>query len=460
MFNLLKSKQNKNKKETLFAVRSSFENLLNSATVDSNIFFADLELDNNNAPKNNDNILNNNINSFIEEPEKEEKPDNNNIKHEYSESFILESISNNKNHLSSVDEDLLNNFDGKEEINKESLEEIFDNSFSIEEDIPTLNSEIKTEIKDDHVEIPDELFDGLFEEIPKNDTASQELNFSEDLPSDTIDDCNDNDFNNNIDNIDDIKNDIIKEVEITDESCSKSEDYLIDDYSFSEENINSIPEENLIEEISKNSILEIIEENNEQMDDNINNIESDTENNFKAESTSNSVIGSKEAENENIVDDVVDVVDNTDITNEIEVQYTKPELQDNNILLISEVDRKVFLPYKISEINDYLKLYPDKYTDAYSVIRNEFILPLNYFNNWFSIARFREAYSLYRDYEGNSSIESLINAFKIMHISNLHPAIITACKNKKVLNDYIYHLKNDDLENFKYFEINYKINPK
>ena len=87
------------------------------------------------------------------------------------------------------------------------------------------------------------------------------------------------------------------------------------------------------------------------------------------------------------------------------------------------------------------------------------ILWMIYFNNFFYTSRFRETFALYKDREGRSSIEALINAFRVMTMSDLHPAIIAACKGERVLNDYIKHLKRGDLENFKYFEINYKMNP-
>lgn len=132
---------------------------------------------------------------------------------------------------------------------------------------------------------------------------------------------------------------------------------------------------------------------------------------------------------------------------------------DNNVLLISEKDNKVYLPYTMDDIHNYLQNFSSKYSTAQNVIENEFVLPLNYFNNFHFAARFREAYALYKDREGKTALQAINYAFKIMKIGNLHPAIIAACKNEKILADYIEHLENNDLQNFTYFKVSFKINP-
>ena len=139
---------------------------------------------------------------------------------------------------------------------------------------------------------------------------------------------------------------------------------------------------------------------------------------------------------------------------------TKPINNINNdTLLISEKDNKVFLPYTMDDINDYLNNFSYKYSTAQNVIENEFVLPLNYFDNFRFAARFREAYALYKDREGKTTLQSISFALRIMKIGNLNPAVIAACKNEKILNDYIEHLENNDLQNFTYFKVSFRINP-
>ena len=135
-------------------------------------------------------------------------------------------------------------------------------------------------------------------------------------------------------------------------------------------------------------------------------------------------------------------------------------LEDNNVLLISEKKGKVFLPYTIDEVESYLKMFPNKYETYEDVIKCEFILPLKYFQGAFTFtARFREAYALYRYREGKTTVESALLATKIAKKSDLHPAIIAACRSEKVLKNYIKKLDSNKLSEFKDFEIEFKINP-
>lgn len=132
---------------------------------------------------------------------------------------------------------------------------------------------------------------------------------------------------------------------------------------------------------------------------------------------------------------------------------------DNLILIISEIDNKVYLPYKISEINDYLEQYSDIYTSFEDVIEKEFILSLDYYIKHPTTARFREAYSLIRDKEGKSVVDALSYAFNMMFKYELNPTIIAACKTQEQLDDYIDCLENEKLDQFNHFKIEFRINP-
>lgn len=135
------------------------------------------------------------------------------------------------------------------------------------------------------------------------------------------------------------------------------------------------------------------------------------------------------------------------------------ELVDNNTLIVSEKDGKVYLPYTVSEINDYLEQFPNVYSNFEDVIKKEFIVPLKYYSKNPVISRFREAYALIRDREAKSVIEALKYSFDLMFRYDLNPTIIAACKTQEQLDDYIDCLDRKNLENFKHFKIQFNVNP-
>ena len=133
--------------------------------------------------------------------------------------------------------------------------------------------------------------------------------------------------------------------------------------------------------------------------------------------------------------------------------------KDNNTLIISEKDNKVFLPYKVEEVTAYLEQFPDQYSSFESVVAKEFILPLNYYMSHPVLSRFREAYSLCRDREAKPIFESLKYGMDMMFNRRLNPAIIAACKTQDQLSHYLNCLEKNDLKNFTDFEIKFEMNP-
>lgn len=132
---------------------------------------------------------------------------------------------------------------------------------------------------------------------------------------------------------------------------------------------------------------------------------------------------------------------------------------ENKVLIISEKENKVYLPYKKTELNEFMAQYPTSYFSYKNVIEKEFIRPLSYFTTNQNFARFRETYALYRDREASSSFEAFRKAISLTFKTNLNPAIIAACKTKKQLNDYLLCLNENKLNEFSDFEIFYDINP-
>lgn len=147
-------------------------------------------------------------------------------------------------------------------------------------------------------------------------------------------------------------------------------------------------------------------------------------------------------------------------TNKIDTSYSDIiGATENKVLIISEKEQKVYLPYKKSELKAYMSQYPTSYYSYKNVIEKEFILPLDLFINNPSVARFRETYSLYRDREALSSVYSFKQALRLAFKSELNPAIIAACKTKKQLNHYLLCLSENKLDDFNDFEIFYDISP-
>ena len=133
-------------------------------------------------------------------------------------------------------------------------------------------------------------------------------------------------------------------------------------------------------------------------------------------------------------------------------------LEDNNYLIISEQDNKVFLPYAINDLQEQLANSNKHYTSIEELIEKEYILPLDRFKNPV-LARFKETYNLMKNKENSSFLEAIEFALELSFNSTLNPAVITACKNQDELDIYLDCLKNNELDKFSIFKIEYKISP-
>lgn len=147
---------------------------------------------------------------------------------------------------------------------------------------------------------------------------------------------------------------------------------------------------------------------------------------------------------------IEDVVDSSDDTNNI---------YNSNVLRVSEKENKVYLPYKNSEIKSYLVQFPKDYSSAEDVIEKEFIFPLERYIKHPVLSRFRETYSLVRDREAKPVMEAIKHSMDLMFTYELNPTIIAACKTQEQLENYLNCLENNELDNFKDFEIKFEISP-
>lgn len=136
----------------------------------------------------------------------------------------------------------------------------------------------------------------------------------------------------------------------------------------------------------------------------------------------------------------------------------KEKNYEENTLIISESDNKVILPYSLDNIYDLLK-NNNKYSSVDDVISKLYTRPLKYYKNA-PVARFKESYNLIVQRENGSKKEALDLAFELMLNKDLHPAIITACKSLDELDIYLSCLEYNELDDFHFFKILFKIPPK
>ncbi len=130
----------------------------------------------------------------------------------------------------------------------------------------------------------------------------------------------------------------------------------------------------------------------------------------------------------------------------------------NNCLIISDEDKKVYLPYSFEEVDKKFKTFQNKYESLTDLIEKEYIKPADFYKNPFT-ARFREAYKLMRRRQHSSVGAALALGIELAFETHLHPAIITACKNLEELDIYLDCLDDNELDKFSCFDIIYKSVP-
>lgn len=130
---------------------------------------------------------------------------------------------------------------------------------------------------------------------------------------------------------------------------------------------------------------------------------------------------------------------------------------DNKVLLISEKQNKIFLPYTMRELIEILST-STRYKNVQDLIDKKYTLPLDKYKNGV-ISRFREAYNFMKRKERASIADSLDLALDLAFNYKLNPAIIVACKNLEELDTYLDCLELGELDKFEYFEIKYEMLP-
>ena len=131
---------------------------------------------------------------------------------------------------------------------------------------------------------------------------------------------------------------------------------------------------------------------------------------------------------------------------------------NENTLTISETSGLVTLPYKVADLKKALRNEPEKYASLSDVILSQYTVPLRDYR-FSAISRFKEAYKLVINKEHGSKKEALSLATELLTNYNLHPAVITACKNLNELDVYLSCLEFNELEDFHFFKIVYEALP-
>lgn len=129
-----------------------------------------------------------------------------------------------------------------------------------------------------------------------------------------------------------------------------------------------------------------------------------------------------------------------------------------NTLVISDMQGKIILPYKLETIKEILLDAEGKYASIDDVINQLYTIPLKEYK-FSAIARFKEAYKLMIKKEHSSKLKALSLAFELFTNYNLHPAIITACSSLDELDIYLACLEDNVLEDFHFFDVKYEIPP-
>ena len=361
------------------------------------------------------------------------------INSEINEELFVEDLSDINEEIENVNdiEILIDNLETVENVEKSIFEELNDTDHSLLSDISFEDIMENTEIDfNDKNIFEEDLIDNIDEETLLEDSSSDIENTNlnvennDDISLDTLD------FLNDIDLLDNLDTNIL-------DDFSSSEDELIIDDNKLEDYI--LEQDSLIED--EKSVLEKIYDELEK------NLEDDSDNQKELENVEHFY---KDPNNEN------EGFKNKGMSKqEFDDKLLKIEnaLEDNKTLVISERLHKIYLPYKVSELVNYVESYPGSYKSLKDVVDQEFILPFDYFKKHPSKSRFAEAYNLLKNREGRNFMKSVSYAFRLLNKNNLNPAIIASCKTQHELDSYLYYLDSDNLNNFKFFDIIYEVNP-
>ncbi len=167
----------------------------------------------------------------------------------------------------------------------------------------------------------------------------------------------------------------------------------------------------------------------------------------------------KETTNDDYETDSMKFINQKDITETTTKTESKPLFDTTipeNTLLISEKSNLVYLPYTNDELRKLKDTYPNATTE--SIINKYYTRKAKEYRNP-PIARFKEAYRLVRNKEKMSILDASNLGLELCFKSNLHPAIISACRSINELDEYLGCLERNHTDKFSGFHIKFDVAP-
>lgn len=134
------------------------------------------------------------------------------------------------------------------------------------------------------------------------------------------------------------------------------------------------------------------------------------------------------------------------------------KIDSNSVLLISEIQNKVILPYTSEEVQELLNDEKNEYKTEQEVIEKHFTRILSEYKDC-AVSRFKEAYNLASKRDNYSKLDGIKLGMEMFGKKLLHPAIISACRTTDELDVYLDCLSKNELSDFKIFDIKYEVYP-
>lgn len=217
----------------------------------------------------------------------------------------------------------------------------------------------------------------------------------------------------------------------------EKETFFDDTISIEEPNEPSFIPEDISTDESTNKIEEELEEELNKI------LINDKKSNKKHSSKKNK--NKKKQKDYTVIDDEEENISNSNV----ELDPFKEK-----ILLFSEKNNNIILPFSTEDLEEFFTSNPSKYTSMQDIIDKEYTLPYDIFKNPAS-ARFKETYYLAKHKSNLSVSKATALASELYFNSQVDPVIIRACKNIDELYSYLACLERNHLDEFKHFKIIY-----
>ncbi len=212
-----------------------------------------------------------------------------------------------------------------------------------------------------------------------------------------------------------------------------------------QENCNASKE---TKEETVNNIMDNVQTNQETL----NKMNNSITNTDKINDMKNDIV----SQQENTMDNIKNI--KCDNSSNIEKLNNINKIQNNDILLISEILNAVVLPYTVDEVVEIFENDNGTYKTVEDVIIDKFTRPLSDYRFQF-LSRYNETIKLLTVRQDYKLGESIPLALEIMGKRYLHPAIISACRSLDELDVYLDCLEKNEIDDFKIFKIKYELHP-